>query len=42
MKTGWDIIGFKGPVGPDEEKQLRDRYFDVAVLPGMDPNNPYI
>jgi len=42
VKTGWDIIGFKGPVGPDEEKQLRDRYFDVAVLPGMDPNNPYI
>jgi hypothetical protein len=42
VKTGWDIMGFKGPVGPDEEKQLRDRYFDVPVLPGMDPNNPYI
>jgi hypothetical protein len=42
VKTGWDIMGFKGPVGPEEEKQLRDRYFDVAVLPGMDPNNPYI
>ena len=42
VKTGWDIMGFKGPVGPEEEKQLRDRYFDVPVLPGMDPNNPYI
>jgi hypothetical protein len=42
VKTGWDIIGFKGPVGPEEEKQLRDRYFDVPTLPGMDPNNPYI
>ena len=42
VKTGWDIIGFKGPVGPEEEKQLRARYFDVPVLAGMDPNNPYI
>jgi len=42
VKTGWDIMGYRGPIGPDEEKQLRDKYANHQVLPGMDPNNPYI
>jgi len=42
IKTGWEIIGFKGPVGQAEEAQLRAKYKDHTVLPGMDPNNPYI
>jgi len=42
VKTGWDIMGFRGPVGPEEERQLRARYFDVETLPGMDPKNTYI
>jgi hypothetical protein len=42
VKTGWDIMGFRGPVGAAEEKQLRDKYANHQVLPGMDPNNPYI
>ena len=41
-KTGWDIMGFRGPVGPEEEKRLRDRFANVEVLPGMDPKNIYI
>jgi hypothetical protein len=42
LRTGWDIMRWKGPVGPDEEKALREKYFDVEVFPGVDPNNPYI
>jgi hypothetical protein len=42
LKTGWDIMGFRGPVGADEEKRLRDRYANVTVFPGMDPANIYI
>ena len=41
VRTGWDIMGFRGPVGPAEEKQLRDKYANHQVLPGVDPNNPY-
>lgn len=41
-KTGYDIMGFRGPVGPDEETSLRAKYKDHKVNPGMDPNNPYI
>jgi hypothetical protein len=42
VKTGWDIMRFKGPVGPEEEKQLRDKYFNAEELPGVDLRNPYI
>jgi hypothetical protein len=42
IKTGWDIMGFRGPVGPDEENQLRQRYINAEELPGMDPKNSYI
>lgn len=42
VKTGWDIMRLRGPVGPEEEKALRTRYFDSEELPGVDPNNPYI
>jgi hypothetical protein len=41
-RTGWDIMGFRGTVGPAEETALRTRYKDHKVNPGMDPNNPYI
>jgi hypothetical protein len=42
VKTGWDIMRFKGPVGPDEEKALRARHFDNVEVPGVDFRNPYI
>ncbi len=42
VRTGWDIMKLKGPVGPDEEKKLRDKYFDAEELPGVDPTNQYI
>jgi len=41
-KTGWDIMGFKGPVGPEEEKALRARTANAPELPGVDWRNPYI
>jgi len=42
IKTGWDIMKLKGPVGPAEEKALRDRYFEAEEVPGVDPTNKYI
>lgn len=42
VKTGWDIMQLRGPVGADEEKQLRAKYFDAEELPGVDPSNQYI
>jgi hypothetical protein len=42
VRTGWQIMGFRGPVGPEEETALRARYKDHKVNPGMDPNNLYI
>ncbi len=42
VKTGWDIMKLKGPVGPTEEKALRDRYFEAEEVPGVDPTNKYI
>ena len=42
VKTGWDIMRWKGPVGPEEERQLREKYKDVQELPGVDLTNPYI
>jgi hypothetical protein len=41
-KTGWDIMGFKGPVGPEEEEQLRARNINAPELPGVDWRNPFI
>lgn len=42
IKTGWDIMQLKGPVGPDEEKALRARFYDVEELSGVDLTNRYI
>jgi len=42
VRTGWDVMRFKGPVGPEEEKALRKAYANIEVLPGVDPTNPYI
>jgi hypothetical protein len=35
-------MGLKGPVGPEEEKALRDRYTGIKEIPGVDLSNPYI
>jgi hypothetical protein len=40
--TGWDIMKFRGPVGPDEEKALRARAANAPEIPGVDLRNPYI
>lgn len=42
VKTGWDIMQLRGPVGPDEETQLRAQYLNSVELPGVDPTNQYI
>lgn len=42
IKSGWDIMGYKGPVGPAEETALRAKFKDVQELPGIDLRNPYI
>jgi hypothetical protein len=42
VRTGWDIMGYKGPVGPEEESQLRSRFLNAEELPGIDPDNIYI
>jgi hypothetical protein len=43
VKTGWDIMGLKGPVGPEEEARLRARFGpNATVIPGVDQNSPYI
>jgi hypothetical protein len=42
VRAGWDIMGFKGPVGPEEEQALRDRFFDAEEIPGVDFRNPFI
>ncbi len=41
-RTGFSIMGFRGPVGPDEEEQLRERFLDAEEVPGVDRSNPYI
>ncbi|GAB4109083.1 MAG: hypothetical protein Kow001_08530 [Acidobacteriota bacterium] len=41
-RTGWDIMGFKGPVGPQEEADLRARSLGAPELPGVDWRNPWI
>jgi hypothetical protein len=40
--TGWDIMKFRGPVGPEEEKALRARAANAPEIPGVDLRNPYI
>jgi len=42
LKTGWDIMRWKGPVGPEEEQALRAKFFDTPIIPGVDPKNPYV
>ena len=42
VKTGWDIMQYKGPVGPAEEAALRARYFNTEELPGVDLSYPLI
>jgi hypothetical protein len=41
-KTGWDIMRFRGPVGPQEEAALRARAANAPELPGVDWRNPLI
>lgn len=41
-KTAWDIIGFRGPVGADEETALRAKSLNAPELPGIDLRNPFI
>lgn len=41
-KTGWDIMGFRGPVLAAEEAALRARAAGAPELPGVDLRNPYI
>ena len=42
LRTGWDIMGYRGPVGPDEEDRLRTQRGHIQVVKGMDPNNIYV
>lgn len=42
LRTGFSIMGFRGPVGPEEEERLRERYLGVEELAGVDLNNPFI
>lgn len=42
IRTGWDIMRWKGPVGPEEEAALREKFIDTPAAPGVDRNNPYI
>jgi hypothetical protein len=42
VKTGWDIMGLKGPVGPAEEKALRNKAQGAQEIAGIDWRNPYI
>lgn len=41
VRTGWDIMGYKGPVGPQEESELRAKFFNTEELPGIDPDDRY-
>ena len=42
IRTGWDIMRFRGPISEAEEQSLRDKYLGIEVLPGIDRNNPHI
>jgi hypothetical protein len=39
VKTGFDIMGFGGPISAAEEASLRAKYFDVEVEVGIDRSN---
>ena len=41
-RTGWDQMGFRGPVGPTEEAALRARAQNAPEIPGVDFRNPLI
>ena len=41
-KMGWEIMGFRGPVGPQEEASLRARSINAPEIPGVDWRNPWI
>lgn len=41
-KTGWDMMGFRGPVQASEESALRARAANAPEYPGVDWRNPYI
>jgi hypothetical protein len=41
-KTGWDIMGYAGPVQAAEESTLRARAANAPEYPGVDWRNPYI
>ncbi len=41
-KMGWEIMGFRGPVGPEEEASLRARSANAPEIPGVDWRNPWI
>jgi hypothetical protein len=42
IPTAWTSIGYKGPVSQAEEATLRAKSAGVTVIPGVDPNNPYL
>ena len=42
LKTGWDIMQWRGPVGPQEEQILRDRARGVVEVPGIDTRSPFL
>jgi hypothetical protein len=35
-------MGYKGPVGPQEEAELRAKFFNAPELPGIDQDDIYI
>jgi hypothetical protein len=40
--TAFDFMGYRGPVGQAEEASLRGAAANAPVIPGIDPNDPYI
>ena len=42
VRTGWDQMGLKGPVGQAEETALRAKFKNAPEVPGIDTRNPYI
>ena len=39
IKTGFDIMGFKGPISPREEAELRAKYYNIEFTPGVDKSH---
>lgn len=42
IRTGFDIMGFRGPIGKKEEDALREKFLGIEVLPGIDRSNPFL